>query len=85
MSVTNAVSGVVGIGGIHLMGGGLVPDDVPTLLAASAVFMSAVNVFGGFKVILPLERENILRNERSLIPGWIHLDCSGDGQNVGHV
>jgi hypothetical protein len=50
MSVTNAVSGVVGIGGLHLMGGSYLPDDVPSLLAASAVFMSAVNVFGGFKV-----------------------------------
>lgn len=50
MSVTNAVSGVVGIGGLHLMGGGLLPHDLPTLLAASAVYMSAVNVFGGFKV-----------------------------------
>lgn len=50
MSVTNAVSGVVGIGGLHLMGGGYLPDDVPSLLAASAVYMSAVNVFGGFKV-----------------------------------
>lgn len=50
MSVTNAVSGIVGVGGLHLMGGGLVPHDVPTTLAAASVFMAAINVFGGFRV-----------------------------------
>lgn len=50
MSVTNAVSGIVGIGGLHLMSGGFIPPNVPSALAASAVFMSAVNVFGGFRV-----------------------------------
>lgn len=50
MSVTNAVSGIVGVGGLHLMGGGYLPHDVPSTLAAASVLMAAINVFGGFRV-----------------------------------
>eukprot|EP01087_Luapelamoeba_hula_P024126 TRINITY_DN9070_c0_g1_i1.p1 TRINITY_DN9070_c0_g1~~TRINITY_DN9070_c0_g1_i1.p1 ORF type:complete len:1099 (-),score=198.78 TRINITY_DN9070_c0_g1_i1:65-3361(-) len=50
MSVTNAVSGIVGVGGLHMMSGGFVPHDLPSALAASAVFMAAINVFGGFRI-----------------------------------
>eukprot|EP01098_Paradermamoeba_levis_P004026 TRINITY_DN1760_c0_g1_i6.p1 TRINITY_DN1760_c0_g1~~TRINITY_DN1760_c0_g1_i6.p1 ORF type:complete len:1034 (+),score=396.39 TRINITY_DN1760_c0_g1_i6:257-3358(+) len=50
MSVTNAISGTVAVGGLLCMGGGLLPNSPATLLAATAVFISFVNIFGGFLV-----------------------------------
>lgn len=50
MSVTNAISGIVAVGGLHLMGGGLFPSTMPQLLAAAAVFMATINIFGGFSI-----------------------------------
>ncbi|PXF49451.1 NAD(P) transhydrogenase, mitochondrial [Gracilariopsis chorda] len=50
MSVTNAISGLTAVGGLMCMGGGIFPDSVAASLAASAVFASAVNIGGGFRV-----------------------------------
>ena len=50
MSVTNAISGIVAAAGLHLMGGGLLPNSFSTLLASIAVFISSINIFGGFLV-----------------------------------
>ncbi|KAG8693292.1 hypothetical protein FRC09_010606, partial [Ceratobasidium sp. 395] len=48
MSVTNAISGMVGIGGVFIMGGGYFPETIPQLLGAASVLLASVNVFGGF-------------------------------------
>merc|ERR1712226_654475 len=50
MSVTNAISGITCVGGLLLMGGGYYPTNVVEGLAASAAFISFINVFGGFIV-----------------------------------
>ncbi|KAJ3313611.1 hypothetical protein HDU93_004882, partial [Gonapodya sp. JEL0774] len=50
MAVTNAISGLVGVGGLFVMGGGFFPHSFPQALAAFAVLISMVNVFGGFVV-----------------------------------
>lgn len=50
MSVTNAISGITAVGGLLLMGGGLYPTNVIEGLAASAAFISFINIFGGFIV-----------------------------------
>eukprot|EP01079_Euglenida_sp_SAG-EU17-18_P002751 gene2751-552_t len=50
MSVTNAVSGAVIIGGMNLMGGSLIPHTVVGGLGAAAVLLAAINLFGGFNV-----------------------------------
>jgi len=50
MSVTNAVSGIVAVGGLVLMGGGFFPGSVSQALAASSVFIASINIFGGFLV-----------------------------------
>jgi len=50
MSITNAISGMTIIGGMHQLGGGLVPHSIPQLLGATAVTLSAVNLSGGFLV-----------------------------------
>merc|ERR1711931_143979 len=50
MSVTNAISGITAVGGLLLMGGGYVPTNTIEGLAASAAFISFINVFGGFIV-----------------------------------
>lgn len=50
MSVTNAISGLVAIGGMFLLGGGVVPQTTGQSLAALAVFLANINIFGGFKV-----------------------------------
>jgi NAD(P) transhydrogenase len=50
MSVTNAISGVVGIGGFFIMGGGYLPQTIPQFLGAASVLMAFVNVTGGFVI-----------------------------------
>ncbi len=50
MSVTNAVSGLTAVGGMLLLGGGVLPDNVAHTLAAAAVLTSAVNIGGGFTI-----------------------------------
>ncbi|KIK57733.1 hypothetical protein GYMLUDRAFT_75344 [Collybiopsis luxurians FD-317 M1] len=48
MSVTNAISGMVGIGGLFVMGGGYFPETIPQALGAVSVLLASVNVAGGF-------------------------------------
>ncbi|KAF2197622.1 NAD transhydrogenase mitochondrial precursor [Delitschia confertaspora ATCC 74209] len=50
MSVTNAISGMVGIGGLFVMGGGLLPHTFPQFLGAASVLLAFVNVSGGFVI-----------------------------------
>merc|ERR1711981_634263 len=50
MSVTNAIPGITAVGGLMLMGGGYYPTNTVEGLAASAAFISFINVFGGFIV-----------------------------------
>ncbi|ORY72069.1 NAD(P) transhydrogenase beta subunit [Pseudomassariella vexata] len=50
MSVTNAISGMVGIGGFFVMGGGYLPDTFPQTLGAASVLLAFVNVSGGFVI-----------------------------------
>jgi len=48
MSVTNAISGLTVVGGLLLTGGGYFPKTLAQVLASVAVFVSMVNVGGGF-------------------------------------
>ncbi|CAG0918029.1 unnamed protein product [Notodromas monacha] len=50
MSVTNAISGITAVGGMLLMGGGYYPTNTVQTLAATAAFISTINIFGGFIV-----------------------------------
>ncbi|KIY43348.1 PNTB-domain-containing protein, partial [Fistulina hepatica ATCC 64428] len=50
MSVTNAISGVVGVGGLFVMGGGYFPETIPQMLGAVSVLLASVNVAGGFAI-----------------------------------
>ncbi|SMR61283.1 unnamed protein product [Zymoseptoria tritici ST99CH_3D1] len=50
MSVTNAISGMVGIGGFFIMGGGYLPQTIPQVLGAASVLLAFVNVSGGFVI-----------------------------------
>ena len=50
MSVTNAISGMVGIGGFFVMGGGILPHTIPQFLGAASVLLAFVNVSGGFVI-----------------------------------
>ncbi|KAK0333375.1 hypothetical protein LTR91_016172 [Friedmanniomyces endolithicus] len=50
MSVTNAISGMVGIGGFFIMGGGYLPQTFPQALGALSVLLAFVNVSGGFVI-----------------------------------
>jgi NAD(P) transhydrogenase len=50
MSVTNAISGMVGIGGFFVMGGGYLPHTIPQILGALSVLLAFVNVSGGFVI-----------------------------------
>jgi NAD(P) transhydrogenase subunit alpha len=48
MSVTNAISGIIVIGGMLQLTGP--PTSLPLLLGAAAVFLSTINIAGGFLV-----------------------------------
>lgn len=50
MSVTNAISGITAVGGLLCMTGGYLPNTTPAALAATAAFISSINIFGGFLV-----------------------------------
>ena len=50
MSVTNAISGMVGVGGLFVMGGGYFPGTIPQALGALSVLLASVNVAGGFVI-----------------------------------
>lgn len=50
MSVTNAVSGIVMVGGMMVMNGGYYPANFPGYLAAVSVAIAALNISGGFLV-----------------------------------
>ena len=50
MSVTNAISGMTAVGGIALAGGNLVPTDWTSSLSAAAIFLSSINISGGFLI-----------------------------------
>eukprot|EP00752_Nemacystus_decipiens_P007624 g6814.t1 len=50
MSVTNAISGMTAVGGMVLLGGGLLPENVGQALGAAALLVSSVNIVGGFRV-----------------------------------
>lgn len=50
MSVTNAISGMVGVGGLFVMGGGYLPGTIPQVLGAISVLLASVNVAGGFVI-----------------------------------
>ena len=50
MSVTNAISGITAVGGLLCMSGGYFPASTPAALAATAAFISSINIFGGFLV-----------------------------------
>ncbi len=50
MSVTNAVSGITAVGGMLCMGGTLLPGTTAQALAATATFISSINIFGGFLI-----------------------------------
>ena len=50
MSVTNAISGMVGVGGFFIMGGHYLPETIPQALGAASVLLAFVNVSGGFVI-----------------------------------
>ncbi|KYK60864.1 NAD transhydrogenase precursor [Drechmeria coniospora] len=50
MSVTNAISGMVGIGGLFILGGGILPETIPQAFGALSVLLAFVNVGGGFVI-----------------------------------
>ena len=50
MSVTNAVSGIIIVGGMMVMNGGYLPANFPGLLASLSVAIASLNIFGGFLV-----------------------------------
>jgi len=50
MAVTNAISGMTAAGGLMLVGGGVLPGTTAQVLGAGAVFISSINIVGGFLV-----------------------------------
>ncbi|KAF5381083.1 hypothetical protein D9615_004019 [Tricholomella constricta] len=76
MSVTNAISGMVGIGGMFVMGGGYFPGTIPQTLGALAVLLASVNVAGGF-IITKRMLDMFKRTALSPLAELITDDLSG--------
>ncbi len=91
MSVTNAISGTTAIGGMALLGGGLLPNSTPTLLANLAVTASAVNIVGGFLItqrMLDMFRRATDPKEHNYlfaIPGLSLIGGVGAGLATGYA
>jgi NAD(P) transhydrogenase len=69
MSVTNAISGMVGIGGLFILGGGFLPETIPQAFGALSVLLAFVNVGGGF-VITKRMLDMFKRELPNLITGY---------------
>jgi NAD(P) transhydrogenase len=69
MSVTNAISGMVGVGGFFIMGGGLLPHTFPQALGALSVLLAFVNVSGGFVIT----KRMLDMFKRKLRPGLVRI------------
>lgn len=50
MSVTNAISGIIAVGGFYTMGGGFLPETFPQVLGAASVLLAFGNISGGFVI-----------------------------------
>lgn len=50
MSVTNAISGMVGLGGLFILGGGILPSTIPQAFGALSVILAFFNIGGGFVI-----------------------------------
>ena len=61
MSVTNAISGIIVVGGMLQIGGGL--DSAASVIGAIAIFLAALNISGGFLVT-----HRMLKMFRRLLP-----------------
>lgn len=78
MSVTNAISGIIIVAGLSLMGGNYLPTNISQLLASFTVFISSINIFGGFlitkRMLDMFKRPNDLPeyNYLNFIPGIIY-------------
>jgi NAD(P) transhydrogenase len=69
MSVTNAISGMVGIGGLFILGGGYFPETIPQTFGAASVLLAFINVGGGFvitKRMLDMFKSRSLNRQLSL-------------------
>jgi NAD(P) transhydrogenase len=83
MAMTNAISGMTVVGGMLQLGGGLTPGTVPESLAATAVFLSAINLAGG--TVVTKKMLDMFRrpddppeyNEYYLLPGAAAVAGSG--------
>ena len=70
MSVTNAVSGMVAVGGLALMGGGYFPHTTTQALAATSVFVSSINIAGAVGI---RGRHASQRKQKIVFPPVFHL------------
>lgn len=50
MSVTNAISGIIIVGGLLMMDGGIMPNSIASSLAAASVLLASLNISGGFLI-----------------------------------
>jgi NAD(P) transhydrogenase len=55
---------MVGVGGLFIMGGGIIPHTLPQVLGAASVLLAFVNVTGGFvitKRMLDMFKRRLMR------------------------
>jgi len=66
-AVTNALSGLVGVGGLFVMGGGIIPETFPQWLGAGSVFLANLSEcfrsLSRLRIGLGLSRQKILTHD----------------------
>ena len=81
MSVTNAISGITAAGGLVLMGGGVLPNNTATSLAALATLVSSINITGGF-IITKRMLDMFRRPGSALFLLLIHIEIPINNINI---
>ena len=66
--MTNALSGLVGVGGLFVMGGGFVPHTLPQFLGAASVFLANLSERAGTfpMVMMPMPLVQYTSDELTL-------------------
>eukprot|EP01080_Neovahlkampfia_damariscottae_P011368 gene11368-4536_t len=95
MAVTNAISGIIVAGGLLLMGGGAFPGNFSQFLGTLAVFISSINISGGFLItkrmldMFKRPTDPVEYNTMYLVPAGaisaIYLAALRSGADIEHI
>ncbi|XP_049650169.1 NAD(P) transhydrogenase, mitochondrial-like [Accipiter gentilis] len=90
ISTTALIPGLTAVGGLVLMGGNYLPENIPQSLAVLSAFISSVNIAGGFLVtqrmldMFKRPTDPLEYNYMYLLPGSVFVGGYAAALNVGY-